>query len=126
MAAKMVELPVPADDWTEANTAKTINAIPSAASWDTTRVLRFSLCGNVNKLLIPEHMLGYSTKVGGSGPLGLTTHCYSSLNNMQNATKKATYGEGPAVNFATFSPTAAKRGLELEARGRKAKICQLR
>lgn len=105
--------------------ARAITAIPSAATWDTTEVLRFGECHPVNELLIPVHMLGGSIREKGPGPLELETHCYSSLKNLQAAMKNKDLGQAPTVNFATFSPTAAKRGLELETRGGKPKVCEL-
>lgn len=123
-AAHKVHLPVPAPalDWTEANAVKAIKAIPAAHLWDTNKVLRFGQCANVQELLIPVHMLGYSSKVGGPGPLGLEAHCYASLKAMQAAMKKAGI-EATAVNFESFRPVG-KRGVELEARVNN-KVCQM-
>jgi len=120
-AAKKVHLPNPKGEWSEENTVEAIKAIPSAASWDANEVLRFGLCDPVNELLIPKHMLGQPTKKGGPGPLGLATHCYKSVKVLKEIMKGEGYGEAPAVDFTKFSLTAAKRGLELEARGRKTK-----
>jgi hypothetical protein len=116
---------VPAGAWSEANTDAAIKAIPAAASWDASEVLRFGKCGNINELLIPEQMLGGSTQKQGPGPLKLAAHCYSSVANMKKAMQGAGLGQAPAVNFASFRPTAAKRGLELDARGSAAKVCQM-
>lgn len=120
-AAKKVHLPNPKVNWSEENTVEAIKAIPSAASWDANEVLRFGWCNPVNELLIPKQMLGQPTKKGGPGPLGLETHCYKSVKILQLEMKKRNYGEAPAVDFASFSLTSAKRGLELVARGRKFK-----
>jgi hypothetical protein len=83
---------VSSDLWTEQDTVTAIRAIPSAALWRPERVLRFGDCGDVEELLIPEHMLGYGNKVGGSGPLQLETRCFASLKAMQTAMKREGYG----------------------------------
>lgn len=123
-AAHKVHLPVPAPDldWTEANTVKAIKANPATSSWDTNKVLRFGQCGNVEELLIPVQMLGFSSKAGGPGPLGLEAHCYASLKAMQGAMRKAGI-EATAVNYESFKPVG-KRGLGLEARV-NSKVCQM-
>jgi hypothetical protein len=66
-------------------------------------------------------MLGYSSKAGGPGLLGLKAHCYASLKAMQAAMKKDGI-EATAVNFESFGPVG-KRGVELEVCVNK--VCQM-
>ncbi|EHK97727.1 hypothetical protein M7I_6511 [Glarea lozoyensis 74030] len=99
--------------WTEARAVEAIQAIEGMENEDPDEVLRFGGCG---------HYLLPSGKSSEGGPLGLETKCFDSLEAMKEAMEEEGLGDAPIVRFHDFeiSGTASfKRGLELEARGKK-------
>ena len=119
MAAKKVYFPI--IPWSKAEAIKYIRGISDETNmWDTNRVLRFGVCGADDELLLPQHMVGLSTKVGGPGLLELEVHCYSSIKSIKAAMKKDGWGDAPKVNYEAFSPTkkAATKKAGVKARGK--------